>query len=185
MAAAFSWYNCSVGFLKNINEFKRGLLVYSVEILCVVLIFGGGIIALRSQIASAISRITVAKADRSIKNLQVLALAKLRREHTEAAIAENIVRARLPSRDSLFSFPTSVKALAKNMNVQIEFVFGGEIAGGDDMLSSVAFTMTVTGSLSNLLVFLSEFESRLYMLAVDSIDFVPGKMTLGGRVFFK
>lgn len=119
-------------------------------------------------------------------------LAELSAAAKEAEPALNELSSLLPKRDELVAFPRHIDTLATESSVDDRFSFRGEeIDPTETEAGHSGFTLSITGSYSNILTFLEKLEKGRFIVRVESFDVVLQRdnasfeADIQGLVFFR
>ena len=98
----------------------------------------------------------------------------------------------VPQKDDLFTFPKWVDGFSKNYGIGMNFAFsGGETEPSEDTLGFAPFTLTLSGPLNRIQVFLTDLESRAnqFLVGIDSYSVRPSgeeySVSVAGKVYYK
>src|SRR3989344_478017 len=168
----------------KVSEFKRQILK-SVLILAVVLtVFGGGALFSIFKINASLKTISDERRDITARNLSIRSLTALRTEASSAQPLLAPLRAKLPSRDELFSFSKKVEDIASARHVQGTFAFGSENSASPDSPASVCFSLSTKSKMADVAAFLADLEKASYIMKISGVDLSDEGAKINGVVFY-
>jgi len=174
------------------RDFRKKLLVQLGLMAGVLVVLGGLIAYVFSDLKSVGESIEKARAAITIRAQAISSLNSLREDAQEAMVLVNQLRNALPSRESLFVFSEEMSQLARSRGLTPSFNFGSEIAGSAGAPSRIEFMMNVAGSYQSILSFISAFESSRYFTRISSLEFISQganissyQAIMSGEVFFR
>ena len=117
-------------------------------------------------------------------------LAELSATAKEAEPALNELNSLLPQRVELVAFPRYIGTLASGSNVGEYFNFvGTDVDPTDTEAGHSSFTLSITGSYANILIFLEKLEKGRFVIRITNLDVVSGsdsfKADIQGFIFFR
>jgi hypothetical protein len=152
------------------DSFKKRFLKQLLIALGVITVIAVIIIVLNIDINKRMTRIEARKRERAMQAEAILILSDLKKESERARAHYPVLESLLPTRDQLISFPRELEQLAKLHTIDLGFSFGSEAASTEDQPGVIRFTMSLGGTLDNLLNFLKAFESHKYFINLASVD---------------
>lgn len=152
------------------DSFKRRFIKHLIVAFSIIATIALVIIVLNIDINKRVSRIEGRKRDGLMQTQGILILSELKEESLRAKGDYALAQAALPTRDQLISFPRELEQAAKKGGVGLGFSFGNETASTDSQPGSIRFTMTLSGAMDNLLVFLKSLETNTYFINLSSVD---------------
>jgi hypothetical protein len=81
----------------------------------------------------------------------------------------------IPTQDGLIGFPAWIGQIANSDGVVVVPTIAGDVVPGNAVRPGfVSFTLSVTGSLNNVVTFMDDIESKSpgYLLNIDSLDLI-------------
>ena len=98
----------------------------------------------------------------------------------------------VPQKDDLFTFSKWIDGFSKNYGIGMNFAFaGGETEPTENALGFAPFTLTLSGSLARIQVFLTDLESRAdqFLIGIDSysvrsIGEGGYNVSVAGRIYY-
>lgn len=147
---------------------------------------------LGKEIQDKANRIRDQRAEIGLRINSISKLAELSAAAKEAEPALEELSSLLPKRDELVVFPRYIDTLATESSVDDRFSFkGDDIDPTETEAGHSSFTLSVTGSYSNVLTFLEKMEKGRFIIKVESFDVVLQrdesgfKADIQGLVFFR
>ncbi|MEK7187844.1 MAG: hypothetical protein AAB691_03310 [Patescibacteria group bacterium] len=171
---------------------SKKVFIRSVVVIIVSLIVGFlGLVWFRYDIESQSAKVQLLKNTIARRVQLVPLLSVLESEAEKANMYDEKLSRLLPGKDRLIDVRDFLESLASQRGVTLQFAFQGEggptSSGG---LSSISFSLVMSGPLSGIMGFLQDIESkpRAYLLALDTFELSRGdqyQATFKGRLFYK
>jgi len=174
-----------MNILGKAGEFKRQILKNVLILAVVITVFGGGVFFSIFKINASLKTIFNERRDIIARNLSIQSLAALRTESASAQPLLAPLRAKLPSRDELFSFSKKVEDIASARHVQVTFAFGSENSASPDSPASVGFSLSTKSKMADAVAFLADLERASYIMKITSVDLSDEDAKMNGVVFYK
>lgn len=152
------------------DSFKRRLLKHLGIASAFIVIIVAIIIVLNFDINKRMKRIETRKLEAAAQAQAIFVLSDLKKESIGAKSDYALLQAALPDRDQLISFPRELDQLAKLYKVDLGFAFGNETPSTDSQPGSIRFTLSLGGTLDDLIDFMKKFESNAYFISLSSVD---------------
>lgn len=155
-------------------DFKRNFLFNVGITLGVVIIASGVIWFTAGKIQATVNEIHRVRTDEALSTTLLTYLGTLKANQERVRPHLSTVQNLLPTNSGAIALSETLRSLASRHNLEsFSFSFGAERAATTNDPGTIAFTMNVTGTLSNLLTFMqaTEFLSA-YVLRVNTFDLV-------------
>jgi Tfp pilus assembly protein PilO len=152
------------------DSFKRRLIRQLIVAFSCVIFIALIIIVLNIDINKRTARIEERKLQVLMQAQSILVLSDLKKEAIQAQSDLALLQSALPTRDQLISLPRELEQLAKTHTVDLGFSFGSESPSTETQPGSIRFTMSLGGSLDDLLNFMRAFETNKYFINLSSVD---------------
>lgn len=171
------------------QDFRKWLLIHGGIIAGTVLILGGALWYMRSDISSRIEAIRSKELQIALRLRASGLLAALKREREEAKPFEPKLQSFLPPRDQLIAFSRDLERLARARSVGLGFGFGAETPATQDAAGTIGFTITVGGTPANILAYLEDIERSAFIIRIENVDLSGSgsiySLASDGKVFFR
>lgn len=146
---------------------------------------------IRYDISVRAQKIQNDRRDLSLRNRSLDLFSLLKNQSAKAAQYQQIIDQKLPGKDDLIGFPTTLDRIGRTHNVEISFAFQQEtepnIAEGRPGI--IAFSLVAIGGYRNIADFLEEAQSTSYLVAFDGFDILRDnenfRGVFRGRVFYQ
>lgn len=152
-------------------SFKKKLLLNIGISLGIILILGVALFFLSSEIKNNAKEIQEVKEKMVLRSQTTKSIALLRRESEQVepylAKLDNI----LITKDKLVNFSQDLNAIAKQNKINFKISLGKEIPKTESKLGEINITMTINGTLDNLIKFLKDLENIQYFVKLNKLDF--------------
>jgi len=169
-------------------SFKKQLLLMIIVILLGILISGAGLYFLGKDIKGNAEIVRNARQKLFSRSKIGERITFLKSQAEQARFYSPDLENILISRDQLANFSRDITAMAKQNSIDLSSSFSGETPATADGLGKVGLTMTVVGSLENIVEFLKMFNNSRYSAEFNFLDFVSQgekfKALLNGQIFF-
>lgn len=105
------------------------------------------------------------------KNQQLFAnFSSLKIQKRQVALIQQNILNILPAKDEILVVVGNIELLVANLNLKQSFAFGAEHDDKDSGLSSIGFSLTLTGSLDHFLQFLKKIENFPQFIQFGSME---------------
>lgn len=169
------------------NEFKKKFLTHLSIGLGGIIVLSALLLFIRHDINKRILEIQNQRSELLFRTQNIQILASLKSGFEKSKIYSSFLENILPPKDQLITFPKDIEEMARKNNVDLGFSFGSEIASTPDNPGYLTFTITVAGTLDNLLAFLKSVEKSRFFVNFFSMDLNKRDNiytgTLNGQVF--
>lgn len=174
----------------EVESFKKQWWINFGIIFGIIIAAGAGLYYLSVNLAAQSAKIV---SDRNLVAAQTAAvgnLARLKDESTRSAPYLAAMEKLLPTHDQLFGFSQWMSTLASAHGVSASVAFSGtKVQATDASLGSDNFSLTASGSLTNLISFLADMETKSpgFLLKIDSFNVASDQsgytLSAQGKVF--
>ncbi len=176
------------------TEFKKNILRVGGTVGVVIILFATFILLFRANISHQTEVIKDLAGRRNLYSQSSQGLAELMKDWSIAQQYKDRVQLLVPKKDDIVLLSKELQARAQKDKVSIVFSFNAEsetkVSQGD--ISSIGFTATVEGAVSDILSFLNEIEESYYALQIQTFDLNTGvannaslsRFFITGKIFF-